>query len=481
VDLNPAYVGQLVTFTASVAPATAAFGTPTGVVVFLDNSMPIGTGNLVPSVSVPPQATFQTSTLAVSPPQHIITAMYVGDALFTSSTSSPLGETINPIPTSTTLVSSLNPSPVSQLVTFTATVSPLVATTISLTGTVAFQDNGSPIGSAPLAFNPADGAYEATVTTTTLAAGPPHNITASYSGDTNFVDSFTLVVQVVTSGPASTSGPTGGSTATTVSQLQTATNQPPSNGLLAIALLDPQGTKQPGTIGSNPVPILGGNVLIVTNGLNNPTGAPGGAVGGGGMGSDADVPTFADRSDTVHFFADGFSTLSERIATAQGRAATLADQTRSSGITRIAFFRAVGAEGEGLVKTDTLAPYTHSVGEKALLLALFGGDAGDNPENVVRLLKNKARFDDSPVQATRSEVAAPAIVSTPDERTRQALVAEAGPPQAPPAETYPDGLVKAALVAMGGLLGIQGLRCLAPTARQAIAAHLRRLRHALDS
>jgi hypothetical protein len=61
---------------------------------------------------------------------------------------------------------------------FTATVSPLLAT-----GTVQFMDNGSPVGT-PVALS----SGVATYSTTALTVGT-HTITASYSGDSNFVGS----------------------------------------------------------------------------------------------------------------------------------------------------------------------------------------------------------------------------------------------------------------------------------------------------
>jgi Bacterial Ig-like domain (group 3)/Autotransporter beta-domain/IPT/TIG domain len=75
-----------------------------------------------------------------------------------------------------TISSSRNPSSAGQAVTFTATVAGAGGTP---TGTVAFLDNGSPIGTGTLASG------IATFTTSILSVGS-HTITASYGGDGAF-------------------------------------------------------------------------------------------------------------------------------------------------------------------------------------------------------------------------------------------------------------------------------------------------------
>jgi hypothetical protein len=74
----------------------------------------------------------------------------------------------------TTLTSTYNPSIYGSTVTLTATV------TAGATGSVTFMD-----GSTTLATVPLNGSSVASYTTATLAAGT-HNVTANYSGDSNF-------------------------------------------------------------------------------------------------------------------------------------------------------------------------------------------------------------------------------------------------------------------------------------------------------
>ncbi len=83
-SLNPAIVGQAITFTATVAGAN-----PTGTVTFMDGSGTLGTGAL---------AAGGTATLAISSltaASHSVTAVYSGDANNTGSTSNALTEVVN--------------------------------------------------------------------------------------------------------------------------------------------------------------------------------------------------------------------------------------------------------------------------------------------------------------------------------------------------------------------------------------------------
>jgi YVTN family beta-propeller protein len=99
--------------------------------------------------------------------------------------------------TTTTLASSENPAVAGDTVTFTATVSNLVAGTP--TGTVTFGDGGTTLGTSPLVSG------SATFATAALTAGA-HSIVAIYSGDANFSGSASavLVETVLTPNPVPT-------------------------------------------------------------------------------------------------------------------------------------------------------------------------------------------------------------------------------------------------------------------------------------
>jgi hypothetical protein len=162
---SPSFVGQSVTFTATV---TSTHGTiPDGeLVTFYDGTTPLGSVALAGGT-----AAYTTSSLSAK--KHIIKATYAGDATFKPSTGS-VTQVVNKYPTTTALSSSPNPSAYRQAVTFTATVTP---TGPSLpTGKVLFKDGTLGIGSATLSGG------VATLTKSRLAVGT-HPITALYLGD----------------------------------------------------------------------------------------------------------------------------------------------------------------------------------------------------------------------------------------------------------------------------------------------------------
>jgi uncharacterized repeat protein (TIGR03803 family) len=163
---NPSIFGQAVTFTASVS-STA--GSPTGTVILFDGSTQVGSGTLTKgSVSI------VVASLPVGADS--MTAEYQGGAGFTSSTSTPLSQTVSLAPTATTLTSSLNPAATNQLVTFTATVTSQYGG--AATGSVVFYSGSQSLGTVSLSGN------HATLTTSFATAGT-YSISAKYNGDPN--------------------------------------------------------------------------------------------------------------------------------------------------------------------------------------------------------------------------------------------------------------------------------------------------------
>jgi hypothetical protein len=86
---QPGTAGQPVTFTATVSPAGAGSGTPTGSVTFWLGSTQLGTASLSSSGVAILSHTFTATG------KYKITAVYSGDGNFLTSTSSVLTETIN--------------------------------------------------------------------------------------------------------------------------------------------------------------------------------------------------------------------------------------------------------------------------------------------------------------------------------------------------------------------------------------------------
>jgi hypothetical protein len=176
---SPSYVGQSVTFTASV---TSKYGTiPDGeLVTFYD-----GTKKLASVALAGGTAAYATPSLSAK--THTIKAKYAGDAIFKPSTGDT-SQVVLKYPTTTTLISNPNPSNLGQPVTFTATVT--TSGPVAPAGSVKFFDGTTGIGSATLSGGVAK------ITKSTLAVGT-HPITAEYLGDAANAKSTSPVVNQV--------------------------------------------------------------------------------------------------------------------------------------------------------------------------------------------------------------------------------------------------------------------------------------------
>jgi uncharacterized protein (TIGR03437 family) len=152
-------------------------GDPSGAVQFFNGSTSLGTATLSPNA-----AANVTSTASLNATSAGTSAIYSGDANFQSSTYSPASKgTVNLV-----LTSSPNPSTTGQSVTLTATFGVVIAgfTVVLPTGTVAFLDGTTLLGLATVSGTTAS--LTTTLTTAFSTAGP-HLLTASYSGDANYL------------------------------------------------------------------------------------------------------------------------------------------------------------------------------------------------------------------------------------------------------------------------------------------------------
>jgi len=176
---SPSFVGQSMTFTATVTPTQGTI--PDGeLVTFHDGSTTLGSAALASGT-----AAFTTSSLAAKP--HSIKATYGGDAAFLASTGS-VAQVVDLYPTTTALGSSSNPSAYKQAVTFTATVTPTGP--YPPTGKVMFKDGTTGIATVMLSGG------AATLTKSNLAVGT-HSITAEYLGDADSAKSTSSVLDQV--------------------------------------------------------------------------------------------------------------------------------------------------------------------------------------------------------------------------------------------------------------------------------------------
>jgi hypothetical protein len=184
-SVNPAVVGQAVTFTPTVSAVAPGAGTPTGTVTFKDGNVVLG----IVAVDPGGKATFTTSFAFAG--GHAITAVYNGDANFVGS-SQALTEQVNaPATQATTLALTASASPVrvGQAVTLTATVRG-PAGTATPTGTVTFLVNGRVVRAT------LDANGQAHLTRIFSRTGL-FSIQAVYSGDAHFAaSSQSLTVQV---------------------------------------------------------------------------------------------------------------------------------------------------------------------------------------------------------------------------------------------------------------------------------------------
>jgi Glycoside hydrolase family 44/Bacterial Ig-like domain (group 3) len=136
-----------------------------------------------------------------------------------------------PVATTTSLSASATHATSGQAVTFTATVAPKSGSGIP-SGTVAFSDGGTQIGSASL-----NSSGSAAFDTSSLAIGS-HSISAAYSGDTSFASSTSAAVSVTISAPAKI--------ATTTSVMASATQLTTGQNVTFTAGVAPQtGTSVP--------------------------------------------------------------------------------------------------------------------------------------------------------------------------------------------------------------------------------------------
>ncbi|MDT4892308.1 MAG: hypothetical protein QOE97_1343 [Pseudonocardiales bacterium] len=177
---NPSVFGQTVTFEAQVSVPSPGAGTPAGSVSFTFTGV---AGVFTAALDPTSGGTVQISTSILPVGQTVATATYNGDGNFLGSSDS-VAQTVQRAQTSTVLTSSANPAQSGQAVTFSATVTPVAPGAGDPGGTVVFRVNGAQLG-APAAV------VAGVATSTSFASLSPgtYAITATYSGDRNFVGS----------------------------------------------------------------------------------------------------------------------------------------------------------------------------------------------------------------------------------------------------------------------------------------------------
>jgi hypothetical protein len=177
--------GEGVDFTATVAPVAPGAGVPTG-----NAQLVIDGSNVGAPVALSGGAVAFPAVTSLGAGAHTVAVVYSGDANFRSGADS-LVQSVTKADTATVLVSGPNPQVEEDDVTLTATVAPQSPGSGAPTGTVAFFDGTTEIGSA--ALSPSGGGSQATFTTAFLPVGP-HQLTAVYAGDANYNGSDSAAV-----------------------------------------------------------------------------------------------------------------------------------------------------------------------------------------------------------------------------------------------------------------------------------------------
>lgn len=195
------YVGEPITFTATVTNTSGSPVMPGGAVTFREGSNVLGTTNANGSGV----ATFTTSSLPVS--GYSVTATYDGDGQHEASTSSSLTQSVLGIPTVVAVSASPASATYGNSVTLTATVTNGRASIFGPTGTVTFKEGSTVLGTGTLSSG------TATWTAPNLEVGA-HSITAHYSGslthDANSSSSIPVGVNLIpTSSTLTVIGATG--------------------------------------------------------------------------------------------------------------------------------------------------------------------------------------------------------------------------------------------------------------------------------
>jgi autotransporter-associated beta strand protein len=192
-SVNPSPLGSPLTIIATLAPVAPGTGIPTGTVNFFDNLAFLGSVTVSDTGANPGQAVLTTKNLIKG--THNLTASYVGNLSYAASNSNTVTENVLYAST-TTVASSKNPATANDVVNFTATVHAAKGTPTKAgvpTGTVNFYDGATYIGTAAL------NTHDQAILSIGLGVGV-HNITATYSGSTNYAGSTSpIVVQNINS------------------------------------------------------------------------------------------------------------------------------------------------------------------------------------------------------------------------------------------------------------------------------------------
>ncbi|MGD0683473.1 MAG: Ig-like domain repeat protein [Streptosporangiaceae bacterium] len=201
-------VGEPVTFTATVTPASPGSGTATGTVTFASPAGTLCTEAL--NQQAPDQAVCTASFAATGASP--VTATYNGDPNFGGSASGPAGETVSAAQTTTSLAASVSSSVAGQQVTFTADVNVVAPGGGAPAGEVAFTQKSGSKTTTLCTSGLDDTTPDVATCTTTYATTGNRTVTATYQGTPGYGGSASapLIISVGSAATTTTlSGPAG--------------------------------------------------------------------------------------------------------------------------------------------------------------------------------------------------------------------------------------------------------------------------------
>jgi hypothetical protein len=388
-SVNPASIGASITFTATVT-LTSTGTIPTGTVKFMDGTTLLGTATLNSGAV----ATFSTSSLTVGP--HTITAVYVGDANSSPSTSPAIIESLKQ---STTLTLATSASPVSAgtAITFTATA---IGASAVPTGAVIFQDGGTAIGTGTI-----NGSGVATFTTSSLAAGP-HTISAVYNGDTGSLPASPATISETVQAPtattlASSANPSSIGAAITLTAAVTASGNTTSAGTLSgtITFTDGATTLGTGALNASGIAILKLSTLTIAS--HNITATYGGATYYVGSASTALVQVVQQATTSTLLSSSANPSIVNVSVTFT--ATVTGTGTTPTGV--VSFKEGSTTLGQGTLNASGVATFTTSTltAGAHLIVAAYAGD-----------VNNVASASTSMTQTVNKATSVTSLVSTPN-------------------------------------------------------------------
>ena len=367
---NPSVVGQSVTFTATLSSSASG---ETGTVDFADGGLTIGSGTVSGG-----QATFQTSTLVLG--DHTVTAVYEGDLNFVgSSSTSAVIQEVDQASTSVGVTADHNPGSVGQTITYTATVTVNGPGSGVPTETVSFSDGGSAISTCQGVSLSLSSPFTATCQQN-YATNASHTITATYSGDGNFVGATSgdytenlAQTSTTTSVQASPSSSNYGQSVTLTATVSPTTGSGNPTG--SVTFTDNGST----SLGSAPLMLVAGVETATLPVTSLPVGADSiSASCGGGSGflaSSSTTPAPVSVSQATTSLVVGSSVNASTFGQSVTFTATITPSSGSGETGTVTFYDNGASIGTGAVSggaasltTSTLAVGTHPI------TAAYGGD-----------------------------------------------------------------------------------------------------------